>query len=413
MNASLPRILACTILMFSAIAAPAGVKQQLDDFIQFAQGKRIGMITNLSGCDELGNSDVDYLVQAQGTTITAFFAPEHGIRGTLPPGVGGGDYIDPQTGIPVYAVYGTRNAPTSAQLATVDLLLFDMQDVGVRFYTFVWTMTYCMEAAAAAGKPFYIIDRPNPINGITVEGAPNTVNSGLVGRLGTGATFGVATRHGMTVGEIGTMWNTEWMNPEVQLTVIKMTSWDRRHFWRDTGRVFVAPSPNMRTPEAAIAYPGTCIFESSNISEGRGTAEPFEVITAPFINAQSYADQLNTLGLAGVHFDPVTTTPASSDFAGQVCHGVKVIVTDRAVLKPVTTGMEMLRKAYLMYPSNVTISSYAATLMGVPNLQNRIKTESVATIEAGWQDTLAQFRALRANYLIYPEPAAAADWHLY
>lgn len=404
-------ILFCLIAVTAFAQPTSQVHQQLDQLIAAAQGKRIGMITNPSGCDELGNSDVDYLAAAHGTTITAFFAPEHGIRGDI---MGGsGDYIDPVTGIPVYAVYGVRNAPTDAQLATVDLLVFDMQDAGVRFYTFVWTMTYCMEAAARNGKPFYVIDRPNPIGGMRVEGAPNTVDYGLVGRLGAGATFGVATRHGMTVGEIATMWNTEWMNPKVTLHVILMPQWDRRHLWRDTGRVFVKPSPNMRTPDTANVYPGTCVFEGSNLSEGRGTANPFEVITAPYVNAQNYADQLNALGLAGVHFDPITTTPTSSDYSGQSCGGVKVAVTDIDQFDPVNTGLWMLQKVWQMYPSNVTITSYADTLMAVPNLRTRIKSETVAAITSGWQPLLTQFRNLRQSYLLYPEPASVANWDKY
>ena len=266
-------ILFCLIAVTAFAQPTSQVHQQLDQLIAAAQGKRIGMITNPSGCDELGNSDVDYLAAAQGTTITAFFAPEHGIRGDI---MGGsGDYIDPVTGIPVYAVYGVRNAPTDAQLATVDLLVFDMQDAGVRFYTFVWTMTYCMEAAARNGKPFYVIDRPNPIGGMRVEGAPNTVDYGLVGRLGAGAAFGVATRHGMTAGEIAWLWNGERMSPKVELHVITVPNWSRDQWWADTGRVFVPPSPNMRNAHAAAVYPGTCIFEGSNLSVGRGTDKPF------------------------------------------------------------------------------------------------------------------------------------------
>jgi len=265
---TLRKMIVLTGLFLSMVITPycsaqttSGVQEQLNVLVAVAQGKRIGMITNPSGCDELGALDADYLIAAAGTTVTAFFAPEHGLRGTLPPGVPGGDYIDPETGIPVYAVYGIRNAPTDAQLATVDLLVFDMQDVGVRFYTFVWTMTHCMEAAARNGKPFYVIDRPNPIGGMRVEGAPNTIDYGLIGRLGPGAVFGVSTRHGMTVGEIALMWNREWMSPKVSLDVIRVPGWERWMWWSDTGRVFVAPSPNMRTTATATVYPGTCIFE--------------------------------------------------------------------------------------------------------------------------------------------------------
>lgn len=369
-----------------------------------AQGKRIGMITNPSGCDESGNLDADYLTNAPGVTITAFFAPEHGLRGTLPPGVGGGDYVDPATGIPVYDIYSLRNAPTDAQLAGVDLLVFDLQEVGVRFYTFLWTMTYCLEAAARNGKPFYIVDRPNPVGGMRVEGSPNTVDYGIIGRLGTGAAFGVATRHGMTAGEVAKMWNEEWMSPKVELHVILMPTWTRDQWWAETGRVFVRPSPNMRTTNTATVYPGTCIIEGSNLSEGRGTDKPFEKIGAPFINGATLASALATNGLAGVRFDPVTFTPTSSKHSGKLCGGVQVVVTNRDTFDPIRTGLCLLQTAYKVYPTQVTITSYAANLMGVPGLNTSLKTQSVDAIIAGWQTRLAQFRALRRNYLLYPEP---------
>ncbi|MBX7245278.1 MAG: DUF1343 domain-containing protein [Candidatus Sumerlaeaceae bacterium] len=394
-------------------SAPANVQSQLDELVTAAQGKRIGLITNPSGCYENGTPDLDFLLQAPGTTITAFFAPEHGIRGTLPPGVSSGDYIDPDTSIPVYAVYGTRNAPTDAQLANVDLLVFDMQDVGARFYTFVWTMTYCMESAARNGKPFYVVDRPNPIGGLSVGGAPNPSESGLVGRLISGTGLGVSTRHGMTAGEIAYLWNETSMAPKVDLHVIKCLGWTRDQQWDQLGRVFVPPSPNMRSYAAASVYPGTCIFESSNFSVGRGTTAPFEMLGAPYVNATTFADRLTSLSLPGVQFLPSTFTPTSSVYSGQVCKGVVVVVTDRDVFQPIRTGMYMMKEAYVAYPAQFTINSYASTLMGVPNLHNRIKTEAVDALIAEWQPNLGVFRALRSQYLLYPATSAVADWKSY
>jgi uncharacterized protein YbbC (DUF1343 family) len=318
---------------------------------------------------------------------------------------GGGAGL-PQTGIPVYAVFGARNAPTDAQLTNVDLLVFDLQDVGVRFYTFVWTMTYCMEAAARNGKPFYVIDRPNPTSGMRVEGAPNPVDYGLIGRLGPGAAFGVATRHGLTAGEIAWMWNGEWMSPKVELHVIAVPNWSRAQWWTDTRRVFVPPSPNMRTPAAATVYPGTCIFEGSNLSVGRGTERPFEQMGAPFISGANWAACLNTNGLAGVRFDAVTFMPTNypgAPWVNQTCGGVQVVVTNRDTFDPIRTGLFMLQTVYKLYPSQVSITPYAASLMGVPGLDSSIKTADINTIIAGWESNLAQFRALRRLYLLYPE----------
>ncbi len=393
----------------AALHGATAVQQQLNALTTAAQGKRVGLITNPSGCDEAGHPDADYLLYTNGVSITAFFAPEHGLRGTLPPGQTGGDYVDPQTGIPVYAVYGIRNAPTDAQLTNVDLLVFDLQDVGVRFYTFVWTMTYCMEAAARNGKPFYVIDRPNPIGGMRVEGAPNTVDYGVIGRLGPGAAFGVATRHGLTAGEIAWMWNGEWMSPKVELHILTMPSWSRGQWWLETGRVFVAPSPNMRTTNTATVYPGTCIFEGSNLSVGRGTDKPFEQVGAPFVNGSAWAVCLRTNGLPGVCFDPVTFTPTNSVWANQSCGGVQVVVTNRDTFDPIRTGLCMLQTVHRLYPTQVTITYYAANLMGVPGLNTTIKTADINVIIAGWQTDLAQFRALRRLYLLYPEPPPVLD----
>jgi beta-N-acetylhexosaminidase len=383
--------------------AATSVQQQLNAFTAAAQGKRVGLITNPSGCDEAGNLDADFLLYTNGVSVTVFFAPEHGLRGVLPPGQSGGDYVDPQTGIPVYAVYGTRNAPADAQLTNVDVLVFDLQDVGVRFYTFVWTMTYCMEAAARNGKPFCVIDRPNPIGGMRVEGAPNTVDYGLIGRLGSGAALGVATRHGMTVGEIAGLWNGEWMSPKVELHVLTMPNWSRSQWWLETGRVFVAPSPNMRTPEAATVYPGTCIFEGSNLSVGRGTDKPFEEIGAPFINGAAWANCLSTNGLRGVRFEAVAFTPTNSVWANQSCGGVRLVVTNRDTFDPIRTGLVMLQRVCQLYPSQASVTTYAAQLMGLPGLESTIKTANIDAIIAGWQANLSQFRALRRRYLLYPE----------
>ena len=407
------RALFIAILIMAAAAhaalAASSVQQQLDALLAATEGKRLGIIMNPSGCDENGRLDADYLLEQPGVNITAFFAPEHGLRGELPAGEGDGDYIDPGTGIQVWAVYGSRNAPTPAQLEAIDVLVFDLQDAGVRFYTFVWTMTHCMEAAAKAGKPFYVIDRPNPINGMRVEGAPNIANYNLIGRLAAGAPFGVATRHGMTAGEIARLWNEEWMSPKVELHVVPMTDWTRNETWNDTGRLFVPPSPNMRTPATAAVYPATCIFEGTNLSEGRGTDKPFEKIGAPFINANNYAAALNALELPGVRFDPITFTPAASKFWGRPCRGVEVVITDEDAFDPIRTGLSMLKATYELHPSTVTITPHAANLMGIPNLETRIKTTAVDVLMGEWQERLEEFRALRRQYLIYPEPGPLAS----
>ena len=237
-----------------------------------------------------------------------FFAPEHGIRGDQQGGVEIEDYVDDLTGLMVYSLYGKNRAPTDEQLRGVDALLFDVQDVGARFYTFVWTMTYAMEAAAKNGKTFVVFDRPNPIGADVVEGPPNTMDAGTIGRKWPNAPFGVPTRFGMTIGEVATLVNSEWMQPKVDLRVITIPGYHRSDQWSTLGRPWVMPSPNMPTFDgSAMVYTGTCLFEDvKGVSEGRGTTRPFEIIGLPAANtakaASAFTNLLNSCGLPGVHF---------------------------------------------------------------------------------------------------------------
>ncbi|PKO15677.1 DUF1343 domain-containing protein [candidate division BRC1 bacterium HGW-BRC1-1] len=391
-------VLACITLQPARAASP--VREQLASLADALTTARVGMITNPSGCDEQGVLDADILRREHGTNITAFFAPEHGIRGAQAPGASGSDSVDPETSIPVIAIYGKRTAPTPEQMAEIDALVFDMQDVGVRFYTFVWSMTYCMDAATSAGKPFYVVDRPNPIGGLVVEGSPNTTSGGLVGRLPDGAAFGVATRHGMTAGEFARWWNGEALGGRCDLHVIPMTDWHRADLW-PANRKFVKPSPSIVSPATTLTYPGTCIFEGSNLSEGRGTEIPFEQAGAPFIKGDAWARVLNALDLPGVRFHATTFTSAGGKFRGQACGGVRIEVTDPETFRPVAMGLHMLKTAQTLYPDQVVVKSYAARLMGVENLHTRLATTTVDELVAEWQPRLEQFKKQRAKYLLY------------
>jgi uncharacterized protein YbbC (DUF1343 family) len=379
------------------------VHQQLDELAKLAAGKRLGVLTNGSARDIGGHHDMDYLLSTHETTITAFFGPEHGFRGDAADGHKMGDFVDPATSVPVYSLYGTRKAPTDEQLQNVDLFVFDIPDIGARFYTYIWTMTHAMESCAKNGKPFVVIDRPNPINGVQVEGAVNTTDLGLVGRLTTGTRFGIATRHGLTVGELATVFNETQMKQKVDLHVIRTTGWRRGQWWDETGRPFIPPSPNMRTLAAATVYPGTCIFEGSNLSEGRGTSTPFEIMGAPFIDGTKWADALNAKKLSGVKFEPVRFTPESRRFAHTECGGVRIIVTDRNTFQPVRTGMHMMQTVKKLYPEQVKITSYAGTLMATPGLAERLVNEDADAIIKGWQPGLEEFKKMREKYLLYRE----------
>ncbi|MBN1903452.1 DUF1343 domain-containing protein [Candidatus Sumerlaeota bacterium] len=378
------------------------VDAQVASLLNEVKGKSVGLLTNPTGVDNQLNQIADILFHDENSTLTAFFAPEHGLRGDQQAGGGVTDYIDPITGLPVYSVYSIRLAPTDEQLLNIDALIFDIQDVGVRFYTYVWTMTHAMEAAAKNGKEFIVFDRPNPIGCLKVEGAPNTVDYGLIGRLWPGESFGVATRHGMTVGELAGLVNGEWMDPKVSLKVIKIPGYARDQYFEDAKRPWVIPSPNMPTIDTATVYPGMCVFEGTNLSEGRGTTKPFEMVGAPFINGVELAAELNALGLPGVRFRPAYFKPSFDDYSGQFCGGIQAHVMDRETFDPIRTGLMALKTAYNKYPGDVNITNYASKLMGVPDLQNRIKTESVDDIIQGWQANLTAFKQMREKYLLYP-----------
>lgn len=384
------------------IHAQSSIDTQIAELRQTLAGKKIGFLTNPTSVDAQYTHLADRLHADAEIDLVCFFAPEHGLRGDNQAGGGDGDYTDPVTGLPVYTLYGARQAPTPEQLDPLDAVLYDIQDVGTRFYTYVWTMTHAMEAAAAAGKEFYILDRPNPIGLNKVEGAPVTFDSGLIGRKWPNAPFGVPTRHGMTAGELATLVNEEWMDPKVTLTVIKVPGYTRDMDFEETGYPWVMPSPNMPTRETALVYPGMGIFEGSDGSEGRGTTRPFEFCGAPYVNGWDLAQELNKSGLPGVRFRAAAFTPMFDDYQGQACGGVQLHVTDPETFMPVRTGMTVLKTVFTLYPEDATITNWASRLMGVPDLHERLKTESVESIEAGWQDNLSAFLELRAQHALYP-----------
>ncbi len=397
--------LICAIVLLPILAsstpAVAAVSDQLSSVVQTLQGKRLGLVINAGSCDESGRADLDFFIDAKGTTITAFFAPEHGIRNDIPYGEKVTDMVDPVTSLPVYAIYTPRHAPSAEQLKNVDALVYDLTDVGVRFWTFTWAMTYCMEAAAEAKIPFYVIDRPNPINGEVVEGSPNTEDYALIGRVAKNTKMGVATRHGMTLGEIATWWNAEHLDGKVDLHVVRMTDWKRSQYWDEMGGEFCKRSPNLRTLDTAIVYPGNCIFEGSNISEGRATDAPYEMVGAPFIDGEKWADTMNAMKLPGTEFKAVSFTPVSSKFKGELCHGITLKVTDRTAYQPIRTAFHMLKSAVALHPNDAKLTTYAARLMGVTNLETRLIKETPEAIIAEWDENLVSFNKVREKYLLY------------
>lgn len=417
-NRKVPYALAAFSLFLFLAAAPASatderamnferaqtqLEEQVRELLATVRGKRVGLITNPTGVDGHLRMIADRLREDPLTTVVAFFAPEHGLRGDVQAGQKIQDRLDPETSLPVYSLYGARPAPTDDMLADLDILVFDIQDVGARFYTYDWTMTHAMEAAAKRGLPFVVFDRPNPIGGREIEGAPNTFDAGLVGRLFPGHPFGIATRHGLTIGELANLVNSEWLEHKAQLKVIRVRGWKRGMYFDQTGRMWVAPSPNMPTLETALVYPGTCVFEGTNLSEGRGTTKPFETIGAPFIRPRALVAALQEKALPGVIFRPTFFTPTFSKWQGQLCGGVQLHVTDRERFQPVHTALVLLKTAIDLYPNQVEVTPFASKLMGIPDFHERILHESVEQIEASWQATLQRYRQLRQKYLLYPE----------
>lgn len=385
----------------TACAANQSSGKQVQDLLEAVKGKRVALLTNPTGVDRHLNMMADVISDLPDTQVVAFFSAEHGLRGDIQAGKKIEHYQDPYTGVPVYSLYGSQKGPTDRQLADVDVLIFDFQDIGVRFYTYVWSMTYAMEAAARNDVKFIVFDRPNPIGAHRVAGAPIRNESGIVGRVWPGHPFGVATRHGMTPGEFAKMVNGEWLDPRVDLEVIPVPGYTREQYFDQTGRTWVLPSPNMPTLDTALVYPGMCVFEGTNVSEGRGTTKPFEMVGAPFINGVVLARELNALQLEGVRFRPVFFEPTFSKWKGRLCGGVQVHILDREAFEPIGAALHILKTIVDKYPDDVQLKPYASTLMGVPNLAERIRAESVESIIGSWQADLQAFMELRKKYLIY------------
>ncbi|HYH85317.1 MAG TPA: exo-beta-N-acetylmuramidase NamZ domain-containing protein [Pyrinomonadaceae bacterium] len=363
-----------------------------DNFKQL-QGLRVGLITNHTGRNRRGRQTIDVLREAPGVKLTKLFSPEHGIRGALDDKVS--DTTDEKTGLPVFSLYGETRRPKPEHLKDLDALVFDIQDIGTRFYTYISTMGYAMEEAAKAKLPLYVLDRPNPINGEGVEGPIADAD-----KLSFISYHTIPVRHGMTVGELARLFNEE-RKIGCDLRVVKLENW-RRGMWLDaTGQTWVNPSPNMRSLTEATLYPGVGLLETTNVSVGRGTDTPFELIGAPWLDGQKLAAYLNARGLAGVRFVPTRFTPRASVFKDQECGGVNVIVTDRARFRPVRAGLEIAVALRRLYPEDWKVDTYARLLNNADTLERVKRADAPEEIERAWQTRLAEFRRARARVLLY------------
>lgn len=397
------RLLACILagmLHFSGAAQVLpGDDVLLRSHLDLLRGKRVGLITNQSGRLSSGVLLLDTLV-ARGVNVAAIYAPEHGFRGLAGAGDAVCDSTDPLTGIPLYSLYGTRAVPTSEMLADVDVLVYDIQDVGVRFYTYISTMVGCMRAAAAEGIPFIVLDRPNPLGGLIVDGPVlvDTLQS-FVGAVP------VPTVYGLTCGELAAMANGEgWLSGGAQatLTVIPMQGWKRSMRWDDTRLSWVPPSPNMRTLGALSLYPVSCYLEATNISEGRGTNSPFQTIGAPFCNAESL---MVLLSQRGFQCRTATFTPGTSKFSGRVCQGVQLIALLDETRGFAGLALDLLSSLRAVCGGKMVVNwSFLARLAGSNEFCSAVKEMTInREVPQKWRKECESFRLRSERYMLYRE----------
>ena len=357
------------------------------------RGKRVALVTNHTGRTTDGRATIDVLHGAPEVKLVALFSPEHGIRGQVDRVVP--DSRDEATGLPIFSLYGKTRKPSPENLDGVDALVYDIQDVGARFYTYITTLGLVLEAAAAKGIPVLVLDRPNPIGGEAVEGP--VLDPDFASFI---AYHALPVRHGMTVGELARLFNAE-RSIGAELSVIPCEGWRRGDLFDRTGLEWVNPSPNMRSLTEALLYPGVCLLEASNLATGRGTDTPFERVGAPWIEPRPFARALNELGLPGVRFLPIRFTPRERQYAGRECGGVFLQMTDRARLEPVGVGIGLAVVLRKLYPRQWEPAGFLRMLADRPAYEALLAGDGVEAIRAQWGDELAEFRAIRERYLIY------------
>ncbi|MEU6376228.1 DUF1343 domain-containing protein [Streptomyces sp. NPDC046909] len=362
-------------------------------------GQRTGIVTNPTGITRDVRHIVDVMHADPRVNLTAVFGPEHGFRGTAQAGGSEGRYDDPATGLPVYDTYLKSGRPLADVFTAsgVDTVVFDIQDVGARFYTYIWTLYDCMEAAQLAGKRFVVLDRPNPVTGRAAQGPVlHKEFATFVGRQP------ISQAHGMTVAELAGLFNREFLTTPVSLETVRMTGWKRSEFYDTTALPWVPPSPNMPTADTALVYSGTCLFEGTNLSEGRGTTRPFELLGAEGIDGR-WAAAVDELALPGVHFREAYFAPTFSKFQGRTIGGVQIHVHDRAAYDPVRTGIALLVTAKRVWSGFAWRSdNWIDKLTGSTQVRTAIDAGAgTDEVVNGWQEELAAFRAVRREYLLY------------
>jgi uncharacterized protein YbbC (DUF1343 family) len=376
-----------------------GIETFLADVPQALRGKRVGLITNHTGIDRARTPDIDLIARHPDLRLVALLAPEHGIRGDAEAGVHIQDDTDPRTGVPIYSLYQSEDrGPTPEMLRDVDVLVYDLQEVGGRTWTYVSTMALSMQAAARKGIPFVVLDRPNPIGGEIVEGA--LLDPRFKSFVGM---YPIPARHGMTVGELATLFNQEH-GIGVELIVARVANW-RRDQWQDkTGLPWVNPSPNLRSLAALTSYPGSVYFEGTNLSEGRGTDRPFEQIGAPWLDAQRVAPAMNARRLPGIRFEAITmpVEPTAAKFPGQTIPAIRFVVTDREAYRPVRTSLLLIDEIRRQHPRDFAWSRTIDRLTGSDRVRLAVEGGTLPALLEDWDREAARFAESRKRFLLYP-----------
>jgi len=381
-----------------------GLDVLVEDQPMILKGQRVGLVSHPAAVTRGLRDNVQALLGA-GIRLTALFGPEHGFTAAASEGVQIEDSRDPRTGLPMYSLYGANLEPTREMFRQIDVLVTDLQDVGVRFYTYLSTLFYVIQASGRYHCPLVVLDRPNPITGVRMEGP--MLEEGFQSYVGM---IPVPIRHGMTLGELALFINTEY-SFEADLTILPLRGWQREQWFDQTGRIWVPTSPGIPRFETTLVYPGTCLLEGTNLSEGRGTPLPFEILGAPWVDGHLLADLVNQRGLPGVFARPTSFTPTTSKYQGQVCHGVQLHVLDRDVFSPLHTVLEVIAACQVQYPDHFAyLPAYSSSdphnhfelLAGTAQLRQDLKTgRPIDEITASWEPGLDEFSKRRQPYLRY------------
>jgi uncharacterized protein YbbC (DUF1343 family) len=375
-----------------------GIETFLADVPTQLRGKRVGLITNHTGIDRSRTSDIDLIAAHKDLKLVALLAPEHGIRGNVAAGERIVDETDPKTGVPIYSLYMAEDrGPTPKMLENVDVLVYDLQEVGGRTWTYVSTMALSMQAAAKKGIPFVVLDRPNPIGGEIVEGA--LLDPKFKSFVGM---YPIPARHGMTVGELATLFNRKY-GINCDLIVARVANWRRSQWFDETGLPWVNPSPNLRSLAALTSYPGSVYFEGTTITEGRGTDRPFEQVGASWLDAPAVVRVMNEKRLPGIRFEAITMSvePTAAKFKGQTIPGIRFVITDRQAYRPVRTSLLLIDEIRRQHPRDFAWTRTIDRLTGSDKVRLAIEAGQLLPLLDEWDREAAEFRDSRAPYLLY------------